>query len=139
LSRKAVHNWVDKFSQGRLKVADDARPGEEMAETAVKRLVCCGFRRTGKAMGQMSECWWRICREVTVSSWLEYHITLLFISICDLFTDSLLFHMTLVCHRFYIFLFYIRRGAEKSLAFPICSTTKIIFLGWVKEVRTTKS
>jgi hypothetical protein len=30
-------------------------------------------------------------------------------------------------------------GADKSLAFPICSTTKRIFLGWVKEVRTTKS
>jgi hypothetical protein len=24
------------------------------------------------------------------------------------------------------------RGADKSLAFPICSTTKRIFLGWVK-------
>jgi hypothetical protein len=24
LSHKAVHNWVVKFSQGRLKVADDA-------------------------------------------------------------------------------------------------------------------
>jgi hypothetical protein len=36
------------------------------------------------------------------------------------------------------------KGAEKSLAllisyFPICSTTKRIFLEWVKEVRTTKS
>jgi hypothetical protein len=31
------------------------------------------------------------------------------------------------------------RGADKFLAFPIFSTTKIIFLGWVKEVRTTKS
>jgi hypothetical protein len=35
------------------------------------------------------------------------------------------------------------RGADKCLAlpisyFPICSTTKRIFLGWVKEVRTTK-
>jgi transposase len=27
LSYKAVHNWVQKFSQGRSKVADDARPG----------------------------------------------------------------------------------------------------------------
>jgi transposase len=27
LSRKAVHNWVEKFSQRRSKVADDARPG----------------------------------------------------------------------------------------------------------------
>jgi hypothetical protein len=26
LSRKAVHNWVEKFSQGRPKVADDAQP-----------------------------------------------------------------------------------------------------------------
>jgi hypothetical protein len=33
----------------------------------------------------------------------------------------------------------LRRGADKSSAFPICSKTKIIFLGWVKEVRTTKS
>jgi hypothetical protein len=36
------------------------------------------------------------------------------------------------------------RGADKSLVFPIsyfpiCSTTRRIFLGWVKEVRTTKS
>jgi hypothetical protein len=38
----------------------------------------------------------------------------------------------------------LRRAADKSLAFPIpcfpiCSTTKRIFLGWVEEVRTTKS
>jgi hypothetical protein len=26
-SHKAVHNWVKKFSQGRMKVADDAQPG----------------------------------------------------------------------------------------------------------------
>jgi hypothetical protein len=35
LSRKAVHNWVEKFSQALLKVADDARPGAEVAETTV--------------------------------------------------------------------------------------------------------
>jgi hypothetical protein len=39
---------------------------------------------------------------------------------------------------------HICRGADKSLAFhvfyfPICSTTKRIFLGWVKEVRMMKS
>jgi hypothetical protein len=33
----------------------------------------------------------------------------------------------------------VRRGVGKSLAFPICSTNKIIFLRWVKEVRTTKA
>jgi hypothetical protein len=31
LSRKAVHGWVEKFSQGRSKVADDARPGRPVA------------------------------------------------------------------------------------------------------------
>jgi hypothetical protein len=28
---KAVHNWVEKFSQGRSKIADDARPVAEVA------------------------------------------------------------------------------------------------------------
>jgi hypothetical protein len=43
LSRKAVQNRVEKFSQGRSKVADDARQGAEEAETTVKKLLCCGF------------------------------------------------------------------------------------------------
>jgi hypothetical protein len=33
---------------------------------SVKRLLCCGFRRTDKAMGQVYQCWWRICREINV-------------------------------------------------------------------------
>jgi hypothetical protein len=40
LSRKAVHNWVEKFSQGRSKVADDARPHhpvEIVTEATVQR------------------------------------------------------------------------------------------------------
>jgi hypothetical protein len=49
----AVHNWVVKFPQGRSKVADDIRTGAEVAETIVERLLCCGFRRIGKAMGQV--------------------------------------------------------------------------------------
>jgi hypothetical protein len=42
-------------------------------------------------------------------------------------------------------LFYVTAGgtyvgvAFPISYFPICSTTKRIFLGWVKEVRTTKS
>jgi hypothetical protein len=35
---KAVHNWVEKFSQGRSKIAIDARPGrplENMTEAIV--------------------------------------------------------------------------------------------------------
>jgi hypothetical protein len=39
LSRKAVYNWVEKFSQGCSKVADDAQPGrpvEIVTETTVQ-------------------------------------------------------------------------------------------------------
>jgi hypothetical protein len=66
LWRKEVHNWVVKLSQGYSEVAVDARPGAEVAETTVKRLLCCGFRRSGKAIGQVYQCWWRICREINV-------------------------------------------------------------------------
>jgi hypothetical protein len=51
LPRKAVHNWVEKFTQGLSKDADGAGPGAEVVETTVQRLLGCGFRRTGKAMG----------------------------------------------------------------------------------------
>jgi hypothetical protein len=36
LPHKAVHNWVEKFSQGRSKVADDARLDAEVAENSQK-------------------------------------------------------------------------------------------------------
>jgi hypothetical protein len=48
--------------------------GAEVAETTVKRLQWCWFRRTGKAMGQVYKCWWRICREMNVFSRFEYHM-----------------------------------------------------------------
>jgi hypothetical protein len=41
LSRKAIHNWLEKFSRGRSKVADDARPGgsvEIATEATVQRV-----------------------------------------------------------------------------------------------------
>jgi hypothetical protein len=58
-SRKAAHNWVEKFSQGRSKVA-------EVTETTVKRFLCCGVRRAGKVTGQVYHRWWRTCREINV-------------------------------------------------------------------------
>jgi hypothetical protein len=60
-----------------------------VAETTVKRILCSGFRRTGKAMGQVYQCWWRICREINVFLF-KFRIShvLRFIHICDLFTDS---------------------------------------------------
>jgi hypothetical protein len=41
LSRKAVRNWIKKFSHGRSKVADDARPGRpvEIATEATAQWV----------------------------------------------------------------------------------------------------
>jgi transposase len=41
LSRKAVHDWVKNFSEGRSKVADDARPGrpvEIVTDATVRRV-----------------------------------------------------------------------------------------------------
>jgi hypothetical protein len=72
LSRKVVHNWVEKIFQGRSKVAGNALADAEGVETTVKRLLCCGFRRIGKAMGQVYQCWWRICREINVFPTFEY-------------------------------------------------------------------
>jgi hypothetical protein len=75
LTRNAVHNWVEKFPQGRSKVADDARPGAKVAETTVKIFLCCRFRRTGKEMRQMYQCLWRICREmIFFFPRFEYHM-----------------------------------------------------------------
>jgi hypothetical protein len=88
LSRKAVHNRVEKFSEGRSKIADDARRGAEVAETTVKILLRCGFRRTDKAMAQVCQCWWGICREINVFFFPGSNIKcfLRFITICDIFT-----------------------------------------------------
>jgi hypothetical protein len=75
LSRKAVHSWVEEFSQGRSKVADDARPGADVIEITVNIFLCCAFQFTGKATGHMYQCWWRICQEIKVFfSRFEYHM-----------------------------------------------------------------
>jgi hypothetical protein len=52
-----------------------------------RSLLCCGFRRAGKAMGRVYQCWCRICREIDVSFQVRISHVLRFISICDLFTD----------------------------------------------------
>jgi hypothetical protein len=79
LSRKAVHNWVANITMmtKRLK-------RKEVAETTVKRLLCCRFRRTGKAIGQVYQCWLRneCFSQVRISHVLRST------SICGLFTDS---------------------------------------------------
>jgi hypothetical protein len=48
--------------------ADDKEVETEVRKwlTTVNRLLCWGFRRTGKAMRQVYQCWLRICREINV-------------------------------------------------------------------------
>jgi hypothetical protein len=53
-----------------------------------RRLLCCGFRRIGKAMGQVYQCWRRIIWEINVFSQVRISHVLRFISICDLFNNS---------------------------------------------------
>jgi hypothetical protein len=45
-----------------------------VAETTIKILLRCGFWRTGKTMGQVYHCWWRICRKINVLSRFECHM-----------------------------------------------------------------
>jgi hypothetical protein len=52
------------------------------------KIFCCGFRHTGKAMGQAYQCWWRACREINVFLQVRISHALRFISICAVFTDS---------------------------------------------------
>jgi hypothetical protein len=63
-SHKAVHNWVEKFSPGRSKVAEVEMELRKCLGQQSKRLLCSGFRRSDKAMGQVYQCRWRICREI---------------------------------------------------------------------------
>jgi hypothetical protein len=63
--------------------------GAEVAETTVKRLLCCRFPCTGKGMWHVYQCWWRTCREINVFFFqVRTSHVLRFISICDLFTGS---------------------------------------------------
>jgi hypothetical protein len=59
--------------------------GAEVVESTVK--ICCGLRSTGKTMGQVYQCWWRICREIKFFRNRILYVSR-FVSICNLFTDS---------------------------------------------------
>jgi hypothetical protein len=73
-SRKAVHSWAEKSSQGRSKVADDETETRKCLRQ-VKGLICCGFRRASKEIGRVYQFWWRICREITFFFFrFEYHV-----------------------------------------------------------------
>jgi hypothetical protein len=52
-----------------------------VAETTVKRLLCCGFWRTSKATGQLYQCWWRICQKINVFPGLNITFYILYPSV----------------------------------------------------------
>jgi hypothetical protein len=76
LSRKAFHSWVKQRDE---RFADDEEVETEVRKwlrQQSKRLLCCRFRRTGKAMGQVYQRWCRISREILVNPFVIYLLTL---------------------------------------------------------------
>jgi hypothetical protein len=63
---------VKRFTAGTRNSLKDVRKSQMMKRWCgigwdnSQKLLCCGFRRTGKATGQVYRCWWRICREINV-------------------------------------------------------------------------
>jgi hypothetical protein len=95
LSRKAVHIWVDKFSQGRSKVADEA----EVAGTTVRRFYVTGFDALAKRWTKVYQRWWKKCREINILSRLEYHtLYVLYPFVTYLLTLSLFRNLQTVAH-----------------------------------------
>jgi hypothetical protein len=85
LSRKAVvHSWEAKASPMTKEFEKEVR---KWLRQQSKRLVCCGFRRTGKAIGQVYQC----CREINaffsqvrVSRWMSIFLTTYWLALVQL-------------------------------------------------------
>jgi hypothetical protein len=73
---------------GVKRFADDEEVETEVWKWLRQRSKDCGFQCTGKAMGQVYQRWWRICREINAFSQVRTSHVLRFMSICELFTDS---------------------------------------------------
>jgi hypothetical protein len=59
-----------------------------------QKTLCCGFRRTAKAMGQVYQCWWRICRELNAFSSSNITCSMCYIHFCPIYWLSLLYTHT---------------------------------------------
>jgi hypothetical protein len=58
LSRKAAQNWVANISLLTKRLKRRCGKGWDNSQ----KTLCCGFRRTGKAMRQVYQSWWRLCQ-----------------------------------------------------------------------------
>jgi hypothetical protein len=72
---------LKRFTTGSRNSLTDVSNSQMMADQVrqwlrqqSKELPCCEFRRTGKAMGQVYQCWWRIYREILFLFRFEYRV-----------------------------------------------------------------
>jgi hypothetical protein len=70
----------------------------------------CGSRRTGKAMGKVCQCWWRLCREIIIFSCSNITCFTFYTNLW-LFTDSLIegrgARAGFLAHPFYIHTYWL--------------------------------
>jgi hypothetical protein len=123
LSRRAVHSWVEKFSQLRSKVADDARSCAEVAETTVKRLPCCGFLRTDKGI------------------WQAYNVGGGYVEIEMFFPGSNITCFTFyinLCPIYWLSLVSVRAictlQCEDTFRVPVLGTLTLLVSSWIRQV-----
>jgi hypothetical protein len=69
-----LFDLLENHLGGRLFADDEEVKRRLVDETTVRRLQCCGFRRTGKTLGQVYHCYWRMCREINILSRFEYRV-----------------------------------------------------------------
>jgi hypothetical protein len=82
---------VKRFHLGSRHFADEEEfemEARKWLRQRAKILLSCGFRRTGKAMGQMYQCWVKDMSRNKCFFQVRISLVLRFKSICHLFTDS---------------------------------------------------
>jgi hypothetical protein len=87
LSRKAVHNWEEEFSQGRSKVADDETEVRKWLRQQSKDFYAAGFDALVKLWDKFINVGGGYVEKYTFSR-VQISYVLCFISICVIFIDS---------------------------------------------------
>jgi hypothetical protein len=88
LSCEAVHNWSRNMGKLCWWLRRSTR-GAEVAKTKVKRVLTFRFRHSGKAMGQVYQCWCRICQEINDFLGLNIICFMLYIYLWPIYLLSL--------------------------------------------------
>jgi hypothetical protein len=88
LSRKAVHNWAEEFSQGRSKVIDDETEVRKWLRQRSKDFYSARFEALVKRWDKCISAGGGYVEKHFFSPQIRMPHVLRFRSICDLFTDS---------------------------------------------------